>query len=97
MSVTATAMMAMTLLTCCGRGLWGGVGAVKIPVDVEQHNNQPHNSNDYIADDNKNGNDDEMTNNEDHTCGRCRKAYNSRNEDVTRLGEIALAMMMSKA
>ena len=38
-----------------------------------------------------------MTNDKDHACGRCREADHFCNEDVTRRGEVALAMTMSEA
>ena len=38
-----------------------------------------------------------MTNDKDQACGRCCKADHSCDEDVTRRGEIALAMTMSEA
>ena len=55
------------------------------------------NNNDNIDDKNNDDNDDKMTNNEDRACGRCRKADHSCDKDVTRLREIALPTMMSKA
>ena len=38
-----------------------------------------------------------MTNDKDCACGLCREADHSRDEDVTRRGEIALAVTMSEA
>jgi len=38
-----------------------------------------------------------MENDKDRACGRCREADNFCDEDVTRRGEIALAMTMSEA